>query len=87
MNITFADVLKVVNRFRNEETVSSGLRSADFATIVKKLKQTFNKAGAKAAMRQARQIAAAFNNLRAHRVAERTDALRSQAERQGLRYV
>lgn len=72
------EVLKVINRFKREER---------FSLAVLCLESTYHAKGARAAMLHAKQIAAAFNNVRAHRVAERTDALRRQADRQGLRYV
>lgn len=78
MNITFADVLKVINRYKSEER---------FTLAVLCLESTFQAKGAKAAMRHARQIAAAYRNLRVQRTEIKTQALKRQAERQGLRYV
>lgn len=86
MNQTFADVLKVVNRYKNER-VSSRLRSADFSVIKRELEMTFILYGFSAAMRQAKTIAAAFRNLRVVRTETRTQELRRQADRMGIRYV
>lgn len=78
MNITFADVLKVINRFRKEER---------FTLAVLSLESTFKAKGGRAAMAHARRIAEAFKDLRAHRRDMKTQELRREADRMGLRYV
>lgn len=72
------DAMKVINRYRREEHWT-------FAAMA--VEATYRTAGHAAAMAHARRIAAAYKNLRNHRIETRTRALRSQADRQGLRYV
>jgi hypothetical protein len=78
MEITFSDVLKVVNRFKREDK---------FGLAVLCLESTFKAKGGRAAMAHARRIAAAYRNLRIQRVEARTQELRRQADRMGLRYA
>ena len=72
------DALKVINRFKREDHWT-------FAAMA--VEATYRTAGPKAAMAHARRIAAAYRSVRAHRVESRTQALRAQAERQGLRFI
>jgi hypothetical protein len=72
------DVLKVINRFKREEHWT-------FAAMA--VEATYRTAGPKAAMAHARRIAAAYRNVRANRVESKTQALKRQAQREGLRFV
>ena len=72
------EIMKVINRYRSEDHWT-------FAAMA--VEATYRTAGPKAAMIHARRIAAAYRNVRAHRVESRTQALKRQADRIGLRYV
>jgi hypothetical protein len=78
MEITWSQVLRVISRYKNE---------VRYLDAVSSLKITFILYGPKAAMQHARRIAAAYRNVRAHRIESKTQALKRQAEREGLRYV
>lgn len=58
MEISLADVIKVIRRFKNE---------IEFSRAVFMLEMTFFIDGPKKAMHHARQIAAAYQNLRVAR--------------------
>ena len=72
------EAMKVINRFRSEDHWT-------FAAMA--VEATYRTAGPKAAMLHAKRIAAAYKNVRVHRVEARTQALRAQAQQQGLRFI
>jgi hypothetical protein len=72
------EAMKVINRFRKEDHWT-------FAAMA--VEATYRTAGPKAAMQHARRIAAAYRNVRAHRIESKTQALKRQAEREGVRYI
>lgn len=76
MNITLKDVFKVIARFRRE---------AHFSKACFMLEMTFHIEGPRAAMMQARRIAAAYANMRICRLEAMNSSLRADAERRGLR--
>jgi hypothetical protein len=73
-----SQVMRTINRFKREEHWT-------FAAMA--VEATYRTSGPKAALLHAKRIAAAYKGLRAHSVQARTEALRAQARRQGLRYV
>lgn len=77
MEITFADVMAVIRRFNRE---------IEFNRALFMLEMTFHIEGPKAAMKHARRIAAAYNNLRSSRAIAREAADRRQMDKLGMAY-
>lgn len=77
MEISLSDVLAVIRRYRRE---------VEFNRALFMLEMTFHMEGPKAAMKHARRIAAAYNNLRSSRAIARDEADRRQMDRLGMAY-